>query len=225
MANKMIKTAMILAAGLGERMKPLTETTPKPLLAVKDKPLIQYHIEALAKAGVENIVINHGRLGEMIEETIGNGERFNLAIQYSAEGDAPLETAGGIVKALPLINDDVFIVVNADIYTDFDFTCLKINSDKIAHLVLINNPEHNSKGDFGLDNDKVLNQAEMQFTFSGIASYEKSFFKNLPKGKFALAPILRDAIKHEKVSGQLYKGNWIDVGTPIRLQEANTSNW
>lgn len=221
----MIKTAMILAAGLGERMRPLTDTTPKPLLTVKDKPLIQYHIEALAKSGVKNIVINHGRLGHMIEETIGDGGTYNIAIQYSAEGDSPLETAGGIINALPLIRDDNFIVVNADIYTDFDFSVLKVEKHKIAHLVLINNPAHNINGDFGLHAHDVLDQAEKRYTFSGIACYQKAFFENLPKGKSALAPILREAINEENVSGQLYEGNWIDVGTPDRLLDANNANW
>ena len=218
-------TAMILAAGLGERMRPLTDAIPKPLLEVKGKPLIQYHIEALTKAGINEIVINHARLGNMIEDVIGDGDRFNLKIQYSSEGDDPLETAGGIINALPLIKDQNFIVVNADIYTDFDFSEMGLVANNMAHLVLVDNPKHNPDGDFALNTTKVVNKAHIKHTYSGIASFNKLFFSGQVQGKMALAPLLREAIDAGQVSGQFYQGNWIDVGTPARLEEANNADW
>ncbi|MGD8926734.1 MAG: nucleotidyltransferase family protein [Thioalkalispiraceae bacterium] len=217
--------AMILAAGRGERMRPLTDTTPKPLLKVADKALIEYHLENLARAGINEVVINHAWLGEKLTESIGNGERYQLAITYSDEGKTALETAGGIVKALPLLGNEPFVVVNADIWTDFDYRKLMPPTRKI-HLVLVDNPEHNPRGDFALDADGLVhNQASAEtesLTYSGIGVYSPEIFTKLKAGVQPLAPILREAIASHQVSGEHYRGQWWDVGTPARLQELDS---
>ncbi|MBF0265829.1 MAG: nucleotidyltransferase family protein [Gammaproteobacteria bacterium] len=224
--------AMILAAGRGERMRPLTDKCPKPLLKVKGKALIEYHIESLIKAGVKDIVINHAWLGQKIVETLGDGKRWGINIQYSHENQA-LETAGGIIKALPLLagsENDEFIVVNGDIYTDYDFTRISAKAlDKPvqAHLVMVENPKHHPKGDFSINQKGFLLQDDSneKFTFSGIAKYHIDFFTTLAdlyqQKPEPLAPLLIKAIKHLKVTGEVFRGYWSDVGTIERLQETN----
>jgi len=207
--------AMILAAGRGERLRPVTDETPKPLLEVRGKPIIVHHLEALSRAGFSEIVINLSWLGSRIREYLGDGADFNLSIEYSEEIEA-LETAGGIVQALPLLGER-FVVVNADIYTDFDFAGLK-NLDHDAHLVLVDNPQHNPDGDFTLQGLLVGNNGGGRYTFSGIAQYHRRFFAGLEPGKRPLAPLLRKAAELESVSGELFQGRWIDIGTLERWQ-------
>jgi MurNAc alpha-1-phosphate uridylyltransferase len=212
--------AMILAAGRGERMRPLTDHIPKPLLSAAGKPLIEYIIKQLVSAGFNDIVINHAHLGSQIEEKLGNGNRFGAIISYSSEGEQGLETAGGIINALPLLGDDVFLVVNGDIATDFPFAELKDMNVDLAHLVLVGNPDHNTQGDFGLDDDgKVAETGFQKLTFSGIGLYRPELFSSTPAGSSKLAPLLRQAISDHRVSGQKYDGFWMDIGTPERLQE------
>ncbi len=216
--------AMILAAGRGERMRPLTDKVPKPLLEIAGKPLVIYQIEALVSAGMETIVINTGRLGVQIQDSLGTGENFGVRIRYSDEGDEPLETAGGIIKALPLLGDSPFIVTNADIYTDFDYRSLPHQLDSDAHLVLVNNPPHNPKGDFVIENGRILDEGVQKLTYSGIGLYHPRFFRNCNPGRYPLAPLLHQSAQANCLSGQHYKGYWSDVGTPERLEEINNSN-
>ena len=229
------KIAMILAAGRGERMRPLTDHTPKPLLQVGGKPLIVWHIERLRAAGFTHIVINHAHLGQQVEDTLGNGAQLGVSIEYSREGTA-LETAGGIATALPLIESEVFPVVNGDIYTEFDFSRLAEPMARLAaghdqaHLVMIDNPPHNLKGDFVLEAGRVVN-TEMassphpdRLTFSGIGVYHRVLFAHTPaREKAPLAPLLRQAIDAGRASGEHYRGRWVDVGTPERLQQLDES--
>ena len=216
--------AMILAAGLGERMRDLTQDKPKALLEVSGKPLIVYQIESLVLAGVKKIIINTGRFGEQIHDTLGAGENLNVNIIYSDEGDSPLETAGGVVKALPLLSEDAFILTNADIFTDFDYKELfnSLNSDD-AHLVLVNNPKHNKRGDFVLKNGRVMKNGSKTLTYSGIGFYHPRFFmKYMPnKTHYPLAPLLYQSIEAKTLSGQYFDGYWSDVGTPEQLYEVN----
>lgn len=206
--------AMILAAGRGERMRPLSDRAPKPLLEVDGKPLIVYHLEALAGAGFGEVVINLSWLGEQIRQRLGSGGDFGLSIEYSEEPEA-LETAGGIVQALPLLGES-FIVINADIFTDYDYARLR-ECNSLAHLVLVPNPPQHPGGDFGLDGSRVLDDAELCYTFSGIAFYRRAFFDGLEAGKRALAPLFYAAIERGELSGELYQGRWSDVGTAERL--------
>lgn len=215
--------AMILAAGRGERMRPLTDHTPKPLLEVGGKPLIVWHLERLAAAGFKDIVINHAHLGNMIEAALGNGDAWGLSITYSPEQVA-LETAGGIANALHLLGDESFLVVNGDIYTDIDFVQMQsaLRPSKLAHLVLIDNPPQHPTGDFALIGGEVRQQGESLLTFSGVAVYSPKLFAALPKRVAAkLAPLLRQAMAIGGVTGQHHRGVWHDVGTPERLQELN----
>lgn len=212
---------MILAAGRGERMRPLTDETPKPLLKVGGKMLIEYHLEKLKTAGINEIVINHAWLGNKIEQALGDGSRYGLNIHYSPETEA-LETAGGIINALPLLKslndtEDAFIVINGDIFCDYDFAKL---SSGLAHLVLVNNPPQHSQGDFVLTQSGLIDaEGADKLTFSGIGVYHPDLFKAYPQGKQALAPILRNAMQQHQVSGELYAGVWHDIGTPDRLNE------
>ena len=215
---------MLLAAGRGERMRPLTDHTPKPLLLVGGKPLIEWHIERLARAGVTELVINHAHLGEQIIQRLADGKKFGVRIQYSAETTA-LETAGGIAYAMHLLGDAPFAVINADIYCEYDFTQLISHADKLksngdlAHLVLVNNPEQHPNGDFGLHDGRV-NDTAPRLTFSGIGIYHPALFQAIKPGEIApLAPLLRAQIALHKVSGEHYQGRWVDVGTPQRLQQ------
>ncbi len=211
--------AIILAAGRGERMRPLTDQTPKPLLKVAGKTLIEYHIAALVLAGINEIVINHAWLGAQIEDHLGDGSRYHANIQYSPEGGQALETGGGIYHALPLLGNAPFIVVNADIWTDYPFNHLPTSLNSLAHLVLVPNPSFNSAGDFALCDDGIRNNGSPQYTFSGIAVYHPRFFEDCSSGKFPLAPVLRRAADEGHVSGEIYNGQWFDVGTPQRLTE------
>lgn len=210
--------AMILAAGRGERMRPLTDHTPKPLLLVGGKPLIQYHIEALAAAGFQDLVINHAHLGAQIEAALGDGERFGVHIDYSQE-DPALETGGGIFHALPLLGEDPFLVVNGDIWCDFPFASARLRPHALAHLVLVENPPHNPQGDFALRAGWVSNDRVARLTFSGIGIYHPRLFAACQGGAFPLAPLVRAACDHNHVTGQYYKGRWLDVGTQQRLWE------
>lgn len=211
--------ALILAAGRGERMRPLTDITPKPLLPVAGKPLIEYTIEALVNQGITDLVINLSHLGKQIQQAIGNGKRFNATINYSDEGDSALETAGGIIHALPLLGSDPFLVVNGDIASDYAFGQLTNKPIDLAHLVLIPNPLHHPEGDFGLENGMVKKQTSEYFTFSGIGLYHPNLFAQTPPGKSKLGPLLREAMQQNRISGELHTGFWMDIGTPERLIE------
>jgi len=223
--------AMILAAGRGERMRPLTDRTPKPLLPVAGKPLIVWHLERLARAGFHEIVINHAHLGDQIEALLGDGDAWNVGIRYSAEPQGALETAGGIANAIPLLGAEPFLVVNGDIFCDWDFSRARtaLASDKLAHLVLVANPAHHPGGDFTLHEGKVgahgtaqagpVSTLRTAYTFSGIGIYRPEFFADIARGSPArLAPLLDEAIAAGQVSGELHAGRWVDVGTPERLQ-------
>ncbi len=212
--------AMILAAGRGVRMRPLTDTTPKSLLAAGGKPLIVWQLEKLARAGFTEAVINHAYLGHMIEAALGDGSRFGLSIHYSPEHEA-LETAGGIAVALPLLGAKPFLVINADIYTDYDFAALaRVDlRDGLAHLLLVDNPPQHPRGDFALEAGRVRETGKHLLTFSGIGVYAPRLFGGIPPGaKVALAPILRKAMAADRVSGEHYRGHWHDIGTAERLQ-------
>lgn len=211
---------MLLAAGLGKRLRPITDTTPKPLVKIAGKPLIEYHLENLANAGYKEVVINLSYLGQLIEQHLGDGSRFGLSIKYSWEGEKPLETAGGIIKALPLLGDKPFLVMNADIWSNHSLSFAKLSSDKLAHLVLVNNPEHHPKGDFSYEFGKVYNSGKNQLTFSGIGIYSPEVFNNLNTEKLALAPILRKLIDQKLVGAEYFTGNWFDIGTQERLLQA-----
>lgn len=225
MVNVM-KTAMILAAGKGERMRPLTDHTPKPLLPVGGKPLILWHLEKLAKAGFQRIIINHAHLGDQIEEILGDGEAFGVELRYSREGE-PLETAGGIATALPLIEGEIFPVVNGDVFCDYDFARLggimarMQGENTLAHLVLVDNPLHHPKGDFELEGEKVLDRVSAHsLTFSGLGVYRRELFASIaPWKKAPLAPLLKQAMQQGRVTGEHFRGRWMDVGTPERLRE------
>ncbi|MFT7860316.1 MAG: N-acetylmuramate alpha-1-phosphate uridylyltransferase MurU [Sulfurimonas sp.] len=214
--------AMILAAGRGERMRPLTDTTPKPLLKVADKELIIWHIERLAQNGFKELVINIAHLGEQIPKTLGDGSRWGVSITYSDEREiGALESAGGIKKALPLLGDEPFLVVNGDVFCEYNFDPSFDLENKLAHLILVPNPEHNQKGDFGLENTLVLNESAEMLTFSGIAYYNPKIFESVQLEKLPLAPLLRHYIDQEMISGELFEGLWKDIGTPQRLGEIN----
>lgn len=219
--------AMILAAGRGERMRPLTDTCPKPLLMAGGKPLVVRHIERLRAAGCTEIIINHAHLGHLIEAALGDGARYGVSIQYSAEQVA-LETAGGICAALPLLGEHPFLVINGDVYCDADLVAfqrtgnnLNVRAD-LAHLLLVANPEHNPEGDFILEHGRVLDVVSntAKLTFSGIGIYHPALFSALVRGdKAPLAPLLRAAMADGHISGSLHQGYWIDVGTPQRLTQ------
>ncbi len=217
--------AMILAAGRGERMRPLTDVTPKPLLMVGGKPLIVWHIENLARAGFRDLVINHAHLGGQIEAALGDGSRFGVRIRYSPEAEA-LETAGGIANALPLLGDEPFAVVNGDVFCDCDFARLADATRQMtecpdgaaAYLLLVDNPEHHPEGDFALVGGRIRERGEQMLTFSGIGIYRPALFSGIPAGsKAKLAPLLREHMALGQVAGEHYRGRWVDVGTPERL--------
>lgn len=213
--------AMILAAGKGERMRPLTLSTPKPLLPVAGVPLIEYHLRALAAAGFREVVINHAWLGEQIEAALGDGQRWGVSIRYSAEGQ-PLETGGGIFQALPLLGEEPFLVVNGDIWTDYDFATLRRPLAGLAHLVMVDNPAHHpTGGDFCLENG-LLHDGQpgaATLTYSGISVLHPQLFRDCAGGAFKLAPLLREAMAQGQVSGEHMHGQWIDVGTVERLAQ------
>lgn len=220
--------AMILAAGRGERMRPLTDHTPKPLLKVGGKPLIVWHLESLAKAGFKEVVINHAHLGAQIETALGDGKKWGVRIQYSPEKVA-LETAGGIANALPMLGSEPFLVVNGDIFCDIDFASLapyplRGEGETMAHLVMVDNPPQHAQGDFALQNGKLFEVGEPKLTFSGVGVYHADLFASVTHGEAAkLAPLLKAAMAQGRVIAQHHTGAWHDVGTPQRLAELDTA--
>lgn len=224
--------AMILAAGRGERMRPLTDRVPKPLLPVAGRPLIVHAIERLARAGVRDLVINLGYRGEQISDRLGDGARWGVRIAYSDEGDPPLgtllDTGGGVFRALELLGDEPFLLVNADVYAEFDFTALaelaqRLPDRELAHLVLVPNPPHRPDGDFTLHGDRVLNEGESRLTFSGLSILRPELFCQCEDGRFPLAPLLRHAAACGQLGGERFDGCWSDVGTPERLAQLEAS--
>jgi MurNAc alpha-1-phosphate uridylyltransferase len=213
--------AMILAAGRGERMQPLTDHTPKPLLAVAGKPLIVHHLEALRTAGITELVINTGHLGEQLPAALGDGRQWGVQIVYSPEPPEALETGGGIFQALPLLGLEPFLVVNGDVWTDYPFQRLPSAPTGLAHLILVNNPPHLLQGDFSLaqDNGRVGESGEQRFTFSGVSLLRPALFAGCTPGRFPLGPLLRRAMPSGEVTGEYYAGAWRDIGTPQRLAD------
>ncbi|WP_296802104.1 N-acetylmuramate alpha-1-phosphate uridylyltransferase MurU [Thiolapillus sp.] len=210
---------MILAAGRGERMRPLTDQTPKPLLRAGGKPLIFRHLDKLARAGFRQVVVNHAHLGEQIERALGTGEHWGLRIHYSAEGQGrALETGGGICKALPLLGDGPFLVINGDVFTDLDYAGLQLPAHSLGHLVLVDNPDHHPGGDFVLKQGRVLERGQPKLTFSGIGVYHPRLFQGCEAIPFPLAPLLRRHMPEGRISGEHFEGYWLDVGTPERYQ-------
>lgn len=212
--------AMLLAAGRGERLRPLTDSIPKALVEVRGTSLLERHLGALADAGVETCVINLGWHGEQVLARVGSGSAYGLNVVYSPEGDDILETGGGIHRALPVLGPDPFLVVNADVYTDMPYPDT-LGDDVDGHLVLVATPAFKSKGDFDLVDGFVVNGNSPSLTFSGIALYRPAFFANCEPGRFPLAPMLRQAADARRLSGERYDGTWEDVGTPERLQRVN----
>jgi MurNAc alpha-1-phosphate uridylyltransferase len=218
--------AMILAAGRGERMRPLTDRTPKPLLTVLGKPLIQYHIEALAAAGVRDIVINLAWLGQQIRAALGEGSHLGVRIHYSDEGDAALETGGGVFKALPLLagasGEEPFIVVSGDVWTEYPLadSVKKLSASDVAHFVLVPNPDFHTQGDFGLDGTRLTDSGE-RYTYANVGVFRPEFFAGSQPGPFPLAPLMFDWIRRQRVSGELYRGVWHNIGTPQQLQQVD----
>ncbi len=209
---------MILAAGRGERLRPLTDTTPKPLVQVGGHSLIEWHLKHLAESGIKDIVINISHLASQIRDALGNGQKFNVNIVYSEEPAVALETGGGIFQALTLLGGDPFVVVNGDIWTDYPFSGLHA-PEGLAHLVLVGNPAQHPQGDFVLQNNRVLeNSHGERYTFSGIGVYRPELFSECKPGRFSLTPVLREAMKNGHVSGEYFAGHWFDVGAPVRLQ-------
>jgi len=223
--------AMILAAGRGSRLRPLTDTLPKPLVKVNGKPLIEYHLEKLSDVGIKDVVINHAWLGSQLESALGDGSRWHLNIHYSAEPEGGLETAGGIIHALPLLGTDPFLVINGDVYTHYDFSNLILEAqgmresdrhETLAHLVLTNNPEHNPQGDFDLDQKgRVVDRKA--FTFSGMSVLDPKLFDGFETGFIPLAPVLKSLMKNRLVSGEINDEYWSDIGTLERLEQ--TDSW
>ncbi len=222
--------ALIFAAGLGERMRPLTDTTPKPLLETGGRPLIAWHLERLAAAGITEVVVNTSWLAKQFPAALGDGSRWGLSIHYSSEGDVPLETGGGMWHARSVLGNDPFIAVNGDVWTDYDFGRLPRQPPGDAHLVLVDNPEHNPEGDFALAGDGIVrNDGAQRLTFAGIGVYRASLFDDWRRvigdtpgsredpPRFRLAPLLRAAIAEGQVTGEHHRGRWTDVGTPERL--------
>ena len=215
--------AMILAAGRGERMRPLTDSTAKPLLTVAGKALIQYHIEALARAGITHIVINLAWQGAQIRATLGDGSAFGVQLYYSDEGSEALETGGGIYAALPLLGAEPFVVVSGDVWTDYPFATLaaRLAADDVAHFVVVPNPEFHARGDFGLTDGRLVDDTAVRYTYGNIGVLRPEFFVGCRAGKFPLAPLMFEWIRRGKVSGELYAGAWHNVGTPEQLEKLN----
>jgi MurNAc alpha-1-phosphate uridylyltransferase len=209
--------AMLLAAGRGERMRPITDSTPKPLVQVGGRPLIAWHLAALARAGIREVVINLSWLGAQVRATLGDGRDYGVAITYSDEGPVPLETGGGIFRAVPLLGPGPFLVVNADIWTDIDFAAVALEEHAHARLLLIPNPPHHPGGDFGLEGDLVVTRDTDRYTYSGVGVYRPEFFGGCTPGRFPLLPLLNRAIAAGLVRGEVHRGEWCDVGTVERL--------
>jgi len=210
--------AMILAAGRGERLRPLTDSLPKPLVEVGGKPLIEHHLQALAEAGFTEIVINQGHLGNMLRSALGDGERWDINIHWSNEQPEALETGGGILQALPLLGSSPFLVVNGDIWTDYPYSRLRAITCDWAHLVMIPNPPHNLGGDFALLNARIRIEGGDKLTYSGIGVYHPRLFGDCTPGKFSVVPLLRSTMENHLITGEIYKGGWEDIGTLERLE-------
>ena len=206
-----------MAAGRGERMRPITDTLPKPLVPVAGKPLIGYHLERLARAGIKEVVINLSWLGDRIKAALGDGRAYGLSIAYSEEGPVPLETGGGIFQALSLLGTGPFLVVNGDTWSDIDYAHLALENGADGRIVLVDNPTHNTRGDFGLAGDLVVDQDFDRFTYSGVGVYRPEFFAGCSPGRFPMLPLMKRAIAARALRGQLHHGEWCDVGTPERL--------
>jgi len=211
--------AMLLAAGRGERMRPLTDHCPKPLIPVRGLPLIGWHLQALARAGVSEVVINLSWLGGMIREALGDGHAYGLSIRYSDEGEPPLETGGGIHRALPLLGEAPFLVVNGDVFADVDLASLRMPAGSLAHLVLVANPPHNPRGDFELAQGRILDAEGERLTYSGIGLFDPALLAGAAPGRFPLLPWLQKARAAGRLTGQRHEGYWLDVGTPGRLAD------
>jgi MurNAc alpha-1-phosphate uridylyltransferase len=211
--------AMLLAAGRGERMRPLTDTVPKPLLNVGGRPLISWHLQALARAGFREVVINLSWLGEQLRAALGDGSSFGVSIRYSDEGPVALETGGGILRALPLLGPGPFLVVSGDVWTDIDFARVQLEPGALAHLVLVANPPHHPRGDFGLESGYVVSGDNERLTYANVGIYTADFFAGFADGRFPLIQPLNRAIAAASVRGELHRGQWCDVGTPQRLAE------
>jgi len=209
--------AMLLAAGRGERMRPITDSLPKPLVPVAGKPLIAWHLASLARAGFREVVVNTSWLAAQLHAALGDGGAWGVSITWSDEGPVPLETGGGIFRAVPLLGPGPFLVVNADIWTDIDFATLSLEDGAHAHLVLVPNPPHNVRGDFGLDGDLVVSRDTGRFTYSGVGMFRREFFDGASGERFPLLPLLNRGIAARRVRGELHRGAWSDVGTPERL--------
>jgi len=209
--------AMLLAAGRGERMRPITDSLPKPLVPVAGKPLIAWHLAALARAGFREVVVNTSWLAAKLHAALGDGSAWGVSITWSDEGPVPLETGGGIFRAVPLLGPGPFLVVNADIWTDIDFAALALEEGAHAHLVLVPNPPHNVRGDFGLDGDLVVSRDTDRCTYSGVGMFRREFFEGASGERFPLLPLLNRGIAARRVRGELHRGAWSDVGTPERL--------
>lgn len=213
--------AMILAAGRGERLRPLTDEIPKSLIEVRGESLLERHLENVRSAGIQTVVINLGWLGDKIVERVGSGKRYGLEVLYSQEGDNILETGGGIHKAIPTLGAAPFLVVNADIYTDMPVPDMQLADDHLGHLVMVPTPDYREHGDFDIEAGLVRNGDKAAYTFSGVAIYRPEFFDGCEAGRFPLAPMLREAADRRALSGSLYQGIWADVGTPERLAQVN----
>lgn len=209
--------AMILAAGRGERLRPLTDTTPKSLVEVRGETLLERHLHNVRAAGIEEVVINLGWLGKKIVERIGSGADYGLSVSYSDEGENVLETGGGIHKALPLLGEGPFLVVNADIYTDMPLPDVSLARKELGHLVLVPSPDYREGGDFDLDDGLIENGETQSLTFSGVAVYRPEMFESCEAGRFSIVPILREAADEKLLQGSIYDGHWADIGTPERL--------
>jgi len=214
--------AMILAAGRGERLRPLTDSIPKPLLKVGKYRLIEYIIQALVKAGITEIIINTAHLADQFPATLGNGQQYGANIIYSLEQEGALETAGGIINALPLLGDESFLIVNGDVWTDYDYQKLvekPLSTDCMCHLVMIANPDHNPLGDFAISSGLIVSEGDIKYTYSGIGIYHPALFAGLAVQRLALKPILLKAIAQSQINGELYQGAWSDIGTIERLED------
>ena len=220
--------AMILAAGYGKRLRPLTDHTPKPLVSIGGKPLIVHHLEKIAQTGITEVIINLGHLGAKIPETLGNGDTWGLSIQYSEEGPDPLETGGGMAKALPLLGSETFLLVNGDVWCDLDFSSIprSLESNDQSLLYLVSQPDWRERGDFSLVNGRVVESESPQYLYAGIALYHPSILEGAKVEKFSIVPRLKQAITSDRVAGILHQGEWDDVGTPERLHaiQANHGN-
>ena len=212
--------AMILAAGRGERMRPLTDSVPKPLLQIDEHCLIEHHLFNLRDAGFTEVIINVAWLGQQIIDKLGSGDKYGVKLVFSNEGDQALETAGGIFNALPLLGEAPFLVINGDIWTDYPLQSLCSHRlTTKAHLVLVNNPPHHPQGDFSIAGNLLQENVQQKYTFSGIGVYSAEFFQQSSNGKYPLAPMIRQFISQQQISGELYQGEWWDIGTPQRLQQ------